>query len=59
MKAADCMTRQPSTIGRRELATKALNLMEEKKITSLPVVDAQGKLEGVVHIHDLWRTEMF
>jgi arabinose-5-phosphate isomerase len=59
MKAADCMTRHPSTIGRRELATKALNLMEEKKITSLPVVDVQGKLEGVVHIHDLWRTEMF
>lgn len=59
MKAADCMTRQPSSIGRRELATKALNVMEEKKITSLPVVDAQGKLEGVVHIHDLWRTEMF
>ena len=59
MKAADCMTRHPSTIGPRELATKALNLMEEKKITSLPVVDAQGKLEGVVHIHDLWRTEMF
>jgi arabinose-5-phosphate isomerase len=59
MKAADCMTRHPSTIGGRELATKALNLMEEKKITSLPVVDAHGRLEGVVHIHDLWRTEMF
>lgn len=59
MKAADCMTRHPATIGRGELATKALNLMEEKKITSLPVVDAQGRLEGVVHIHDLWRTEMF
>ena len=59
MTAADCMTRHPSTIGRRELATKALNLMEEKKITSLPVVDVQGNLEGVVHIHDLWRTEMF
>jgi arabinose-5-phosphate isomerase len=57
--AADCMTRTPSTIGRQELATKALNVMEARKITALPVVDAAGKLEGVVHIHDLWRTEMF
>jgi arabinose-5-phosphate isomerase len=33
--------------------------METRKITSLLVVDAQGKLEGVVHIHDLWTTQMF
>jgi arabinose-5-phosphate isomerase len=59
MVAADCMTRTPTTIGPKELATKALNLMEARKITALPVVDAQGKLEGIVHIHDLWRTEMF
>ena len=32
--------------------------MEEKKITSLVVVDGQRKLEGVVHLHDLWGTEM-
>lgn len=59
MTAADCMTRTPTTIARSELATKALNLMEARKITALLVVDAAGKLEGVVHIHDLWRTEMF
>jgi arabinose-5-phosphate isomerase len=53
------MTRNPVTIDRRELATKALNLMETRKITSLLVVDAEGKLEGVVHIHDLWTTQMF
>jgi arabinose-5-phosphate isomerase len=47
------------TIGRQELATKALNLMEARKITSLLVVDQEGKLEGVVHIHDLWTTQMF
>jgi arabinose-5-phosphate isomerase len=57
--AADCMTREPVTIGRKELATRALNLMETRKITSLLVVDGEGKLEGVVHVHDLWRTEMF
>jgi len=57
--AGDCMTRSPATIGRNELATKALNLMESRKITSLLVVDAEGCLEGVVHIHDLWTTQMF
>jgi len=59
MTAADCMTRTPTTIGRRELATAALHLMEQRKITALPVVGQDGRLEGVVHIHDLWRTEMF
>jgi arabinose-5-phosphate isomerase len=59
LTAADCMTRTPSTIGPKELATKALNVLEARKITALPVVDAEGKLAGVVHIHDLWRTEMF
>lgn len=59
LTAADCMSRTPSTIGPKELATKALNVLEARKITALPVVDAEGKLAGVVHIHDLWRTEMF
>jgi len=59
LTAADCMTRAPVTIDRQELATRALNIMEARKITSLPVVDAAGRLEGVVHIHDLWTTQMF
>jgi arabinose-5-phosphate isomerase len=59
LTAADCMTRSPVTISRQELATRALNLMESRKITSLPVVDEAGRLEGVVHIHDLWDTQMF
>lgn len=59
LAATDCMTQNPVTIGAKELATRALNLMEARKITALMVVDAAGKLEGVVHIHDLWTTEMF
>ena len=59
MTAADCMTRTPTTIAKGELATKALNLMETRKITSLAVVDEAGRIEGIVHIHDLWQTEMF
>ncbi len=57
--AADCMTRNPATIAPQELATRALNLMEAKRITSLLVVDDKGRLAGVVHIHDLWTTQMF
>ncbi|OFW17770.1 MAG: D-arabinose 5-phosphate isomerase [Acidobacteria bacterium RIFCSPLOWO2_02_FULL_59_13] len=57
--AANCMSRSPVTIGRRELATSALHLMEKHKITALPVVDAQGRLEGLLHLHDLWTTQMF
>jgi len=37
---------------------RALNLMEARKITALLVVDAQGAVEGVLHLHDLWETEM-
>ncbi|PYV14073.1 MAG: KpsF/GutQ family sugar-phosphate isomerase [Acidobacteria bacterium] len=59
LPARDCMSPHPVTIGRSELATRALNLMEARRITALLVVDGSGKLEGVVHIHDLWRTEMF
>lgn len=56
--AGECMTRDPVTIGRRQLATAALALMEERKVTSLPVTDEAGRVEGVVHLHDLWKTEM-
>jgi arabinose-5-phosphate isomerase len=59
LSAGDCMTRNPVTLSRSELAAGALRLMEEKKITSVLVVDAVGRLEGVVHIHDLWTLQLF
>ena len=59
LTAGECMTRNPTTIARKELATTALRLMEERKITSVLVVDAEQRLEGVIHIHDLWTTQMF
>jgi arabinose-5-phosphate isomerase len=58
LTAKDCMTRSPRTISRREFAATALAMMEEKKITSLIVVDGGGRLEGILHLHDLWGTEM-
>jgi arabinose-5-phosphate isomerase len=57
LSAAECMTRNPKTISSQEFAATALAIMEEKKITSLVVVD-DGKLRGIVHLHDLWGTEM-
>jgi arabinose-5-phosphate isomerase len=56
--AGEAMNAQPKTIGPEELAAKALGILEEKKITSLVVVDAEQKVEGVVHLHDLWGVEM-
>ncbi len=58
LTAGEAMTRDPKTISGGEFAATALALMEEKKITSLMVVDERGKLEGIVHLHDLWSTEM-
>ncbi len=59
LAAGDCMTKNPVTLARTELAASALRVMEEKKITSVLVVDADGRLEGVVHIHDLWTLQLF
>ncbi len=58
LTAGECMTREPKTISPHEFAATALALMEEKKITSLVVVDDDRSLQGVVHLHDLWGTEM-
>jgi len=53
------MTRSPQTIAPEEFAATALARMEQKKITSLAVVDADAKLVGMIHLHDLWGTEIF
>jgi arabinose-5-phosphate isomerase len=56
--AGEAMTRRAVTIARHLLAVEALKIMETRKITSIVVVDDQGFVEGVVHLHDLWRTQM-
>jgi arabinose-5-phosphate isomerase len=58
LQAESCMTRNPVTVSAPELAVEALSILEAKKITSLMVVTAEGVLEGVIHLHDLWRTEL-
>jgi len=57
--ARDCMSPNPLTIEKEDLATKALNIMEKNKITSLIIISKNGEVEGLIHLHDLWRTEMF
>ncbi len=58
LTAQDCMTRAPKTIGPQEFAATALAQMEEMKITSLVVVDSDQRVRGILHLHDLWGTEM-
>ncbi|HET6840444.1 MAG TPA: KpsF/GutQ family sugar-phosphate isomerase [Candidatus Angelobacter sp.] len=58
LTAGECMTASPQTIRADEFAATALNLMEQRKITSLVVTDAALRVEGVIHLHDLWGTEM-
>ncbi len=55
--ARECMTSNPLYIGENKLAVEALKIMEENLVTSLVVKD-NNVLKGLLHLHDLWRTEM-
>ena len=59
LTAAEAMTKNPVTLAGTELAASALRLMEERKITSVVVVDTERRVEGVVHLHDLWTLQLF
>ncbi|MCU1219205.1 MAG: KpsF/GutQ family protein [Candidatus Angelobacter sp.] len=58
MTAGDCVSANPKTIRPEEFAMTALNIMEQKKITSLVVTQEDGTVEGIIHLHDLWGTQM-
>ncbi len=51
----DCMTPHPRTIDKDALAAGALEVMERHAVTSLLIVDPEGRPEGVIHLHDLLR----
>jgi arabinose-5-phosphate isomerase len=57
-KASACMTAHPLCINEDRLAVEALKIMEDRAVTSLVVVDGKKRLRGLLHLHDLWRTEM-
>ncbi len=52
VKAGDIMTANPKTIGPDELAVVALDLLRQKEISQLVVID-NGKYAGIIHLHDL------
>lgn len=58
LTAKDVMTTNPVAIPQNTLAVEALAMMEQRKITSIVVIDTDYRVEGVVHLHDLWRTGM-
>jgi arabinose-5-phosphate isomerase len=59
MTAGDVMTKRPIVIDPSTLAAQALLIMEQRKITSLVVAGHDQTVAGVIHLHDLWRTELF
>ena len=59
LSAGEAMTRSAVTIAPGELAGAALNVMEQREITSIVVVDAERRVLGVVHLHDLWTLQLF
>jgi arabinose-5-phosphate isomerase len=58
LTASDAMNPKPHTIPSGELAARGLATMEERKITSLVVLDGDGRAAGILHLHDLWGMEL-
>ncbi|WP_456397479.1 KpsF/GutQ family sugar-phosphate isomerase [Desulfurobacterium sp.] len=52
-RVREAMTPSPKTITEDTFAEKAIEIMERYKITVLPVVDNQGNLKGIIHLHDI------
>jgi arabinose-5-phosphate isomerase len=57
--AGEIMTTSPITVGPETMAAAALHILEQRRITAVVVVDVAQRVLGVVHLHDLWRIEMF
>jgi arabinose-5-phosphate isomerase len=57
--AGESMKPNPQTIDGNELASVALEQMEQRKITSLFIVDDARRVNGIIHLHDLWGLELF
>lgn len=56
--AGEVMCASPKTIGKDELAEKALNILESFQITSLPVTDKDRIPVGILHIHDILKRKI-
>ena len=58
MRAADVMSRPAVTVQPGSLVKEAARLMAERRVSGLPVVDAEGRLVGIVSEADLLRLEV-
>ena len=58
LRAGELATGNPKTVEAGELAVKALEIMETFSITSLVIVDAEGRPVGVIHLHDVLRAKI-
>ena len=61
LKVKDVMTKNPIKVEKSTLATKALSIMNEKKITSLCVFNKNKKFItiGIVHVHNILNKEIY
>lgn len=58
LKAGDVMIRNPKTISQDAILDAALAIMERNGITQLPTVDKDGRLAGVIHVHDILKSKL-
>jgi arabinose-5-phosphate isomerase len=59
LHAAEVMHPGGVCINGGTLATEALKRLEERRITSLIVCDDRSRVEGILHVHDLWGVGLF
>ncbi len=61
LKVKDVMTKNPIKVEKNILATKALAIMNEKKITSLCVYERKKKSRtiGILHIHNILNKKIY
>jgi arabinose-5-phosphate isomerase len=59
LQVQDVMTKEPMTLNQDYQAIDALHLMEQKKISVLPIVDNEGNLCGILHLHQIIQAGIF
>jgi len=58
LTAADVMIRSPKSVSSDALLDVALALMEKHAITQLPTTDKDGRLVGIIHLHDILKSKL-
>ncbi|MEO2066125.1 MAG: KpsF/GutQ family sugar-phosphate isomerase [Desulfurobacteriaceae bacterium] len=58
-KVSELMTKNPKKIEEEAYGEEALREMEKHKITVLPVINKEGKLKGIIHLHDILGRRLF